>query len=113
MMEDAEKPAEKISIHVLREEDDLISSAVPWTRLISIHVLREEDDYILLTSTLPFCKFQSPSSARRTTYILLCGYLGELISIHVLREEDDVLYGIRINQSENFNPRPPRGGRLV
>ena len=34
----------KISIHVLREEDDASAAASPPGLSISIHVLREEDD---------------------------------------------------------------------
>ena len=57
---------ERISIHVLREEDDLMSGGVTHLWIISIHVLREEDDFIL------------------------CGsHVCASISIHVLREEDD------------------------
>ena len=33
-----------ISIHVLREEDDLIAAQTEVAKQISIHVLREEDD---------------------------------------------------------------------
>ena len=35
----------KISIHVLREEDDLQAARATVPHTISIHVLREEDDY--------------------------------------------------------------------
>ena len=80
-------------------------------------------------------RFQSTSSARRTTVYKgaapqICG-----ISIHVLREEDDAHFGQPDNYAQlfqstssarrtthggcchrhprrNFNPRPPRGGRL-
>ena len=58
-----------ISIHVLREEDDLfMSSSMYIFKIISIHVLREEDDLMLSFGV----------------------NLPEVISIHVLREEDDV-----------------------
>ena len=36
-----------------------------------------------------------------------------MISIHVLREEDDDFLLVGDDERENFNPRPPRGGRLV
>ena len=56
-----------ISIHVLREEDDLVKTKLAFMRQISIHVLREEDD-------AGFCPEGAPGT--------------------------------------DFNPRPPRGGRL-
>ena len=56
---------------------------------ISIHVLREEDD--ICRWIIPICPllFQSTSSARRTTARAIKRVLGATISIHVLREEDD------------------------
>ena len=36
-----------------------------------------------------------------------------IISIHALREEGDSLGGDVILNQRNFNPRPPRGGRLL
>ena len=57
--------------------------------MISIHVLREEDDRKLYADPVALKKFQSTSSARRTTVLhWVCTRLA-LISIHVLREEDD------------------------
>ena len=35
-----------ISIHVLREEDDLMPALYYYIKYISIHVLREEDDMV-------------------------------------------------------------------
>ena len=35
------------------------------------------------------------------------------ISIHVLREEDDGEVGTAYTDRADFNPRPPRGGRLL
>ena len=55
---------------------------------ISIHALREEGD--LLTD---FCDYH------------------KLISIHALREEGDATDGAITSQRNDFNPRPPRGGR--
>ena len=78
---------------------------------ISIHVLREEDDIPTLAMTLTTAQFQSTSSARRTTGQHINGGLRALISIHVLREEDDKQI-LRCGTSRPyFNPRPPRGGR--
>ncbi len=35
-----------------------------------------------------------------------------VISIHALREEGDTARNENHRENENFNPRPPRGGRL-
>ena len=59
-------------------------------RRISIHVLREEDDRIAVFSRILSYRFQSTSSARRTTQDKVFAFLRLEISIHVLREEDDV-----------------------
>ena len=56
---------------------------------ISIHALREEGD-----------------SGKMLTPGLIS------ISIHALREEGDHHGAGHLRQPENFNPRPPRGGRL-
>ena len=56
----------QISIHVLREEDDIVNGIVYRCLNISIHVLREEDD---------------GHRQKRAAH--------KHISIHVLREEDD------------------------
>ena len=55
--------------------------------------------------------FQSTSSVWRTT---LCPALpggARLISIHVLRVEDDLMSGQQVLGIDDFNPRPPCGGR--
>ena len=57
-----------ISIHVLREEDDIKRIWLDFFAIISIHVLREEDDL-----------------GRANMQMSIAS-----ISIHVLREEDDV-----------------------
>ena len=125
----------KISIHVLREEDDVLlacqcnflclflstSSARRTTQLqpginitnyISIHVLREEDDDEILDNFIADAKFLSTSSARRTTYG--CGDFGnskKFLSTSSARRTtaDDGAYE---NYAKDFYPRPPRGGRL-
>ena len=63
-------------------------SCTAWTT-ISIHVLREEDDYLFFNYIAILVKFQSTSSARRTTGVARRVVEVEVISIHVLREEDD------------------------
>ena len=105
----------KISIHVLREEDDAKRSAQAETvrhfyprpprggRLvsdffillsvhISIHVLREEDDEWTTDILTQAVAFLSTSSARRTTGKAARQGRRNYISIHVLREEDDFLF---------------------
>ncbi len=84
-----------ISIHVLREEDDSRSVAsCNRSPGISIHVLREEDDQAGLQFRVGGTLFQSTSSARRTTSASAPAYLIISISIHVLREEDDTACSI-------------------
>ncbi len=77
-----------ISIHALREEGDLAPFLKNNAQLISIHALREEGDE-------------------------MCGDWKEIteISIHALREEGDMSNNSLYDESEHFNPRPPRGGR--
>ena len=79
----------RISIHVLREEDDSDVNYQIAHREISIHVLREEDDKYTLDDDYNRNKFQSTSSARRTTRSATAKKSPISISIHVLREEDD------------------------
>ena len=104
----------KISIHALREEGDMAVRAgcccstyfyprpprggrhaercdAPNRFKISIHALREEGDTLPSTVAMPWELFLSTPSARRAT-------LNN--SLHT-----DPL-------TENFYPRPPRGGRL-
>ena len=78
---------------------------------ISIHVLREEDDPFFAWQMSSHRKFQSTSSARRTTGDAHTKGSSVPISIHVLREEDDSWVLICPTKDTNFNPRPPRGGR--
>ncbi len=56
-------------------------------------------------------RFQSTSSARRTTEIYQQPKAYRPISIHVLREEDDEPTAPPTAMLFYFNPRPPRGGR--
>ena len=80
----------RISIHVLREEDDPRSGLPPdRQRRISIHVLREEDDVSIAP---PRCSWgisihvlrEEDDRLRHDVAAVACD-----ISIHVLREEDD------------------------
>ena len=101
-----------ISIHVLREEDDLGRLLQSFARQkISIHVLREEDDFPPHCWQATTGRFQSTSSARRTTPAAYICRFWRAISIHVLREEDDANTADSKPTAGYFNPRPPRGGR--
>ena len=125
---------DKISIHALREEGDLLGrvfflvaseflstpSARRATRRrprqrpvgrISIHALREEGDTTIFVQNRRIRKFLSTPSARRATACTaLCGDT-EIISIHALREEGDHLKLLSVLFHIDFYPRPPRGGR--
>ena len=80
-----------ISIPVLRVEDDRYKAAQELKLKISIPVLRVEDDCALASLYGTRRKFQSPSSVWRTT-----------------------VYNRVFNRiAQNFNPRPPCGGRRL
>ena len=81
--------------------------------MISIHVLRMEDDHLSLHYGVSINKFQSTSSAWRTTCprLNICRKLD--ISIHVLRMEDDNAFYFLCQYALDFNPRPPHGGRRL
>ena len=57
--------------------------------------------------------FQSTPSARRATLLVFIVNAPDVISIHALREEGDMLSRVSWQCQENFNPRPPRGGRPI
>ena len=80
---------------------------------ISIHALREEGDTKHLPEVAAGTAFLSTPSARRATQDCCVVHVFVTISIHALREEGDS-FGLRaFPESEDFYPRPPRGGRLV
>ena len=58
-------------------------------------------------------KFQSTPSARRATTSAVAVNPALQISIHALREEGDSAGAIVPAFFLYFNPRPPRGGRLL
>ena len=123
-----------ISIHALREESDACQEFHGFTSLvISIHALREESDQggaaagkpvtdfnprpprgerlVFSRAARSLAVFQSTPSARRATPARPAESHDQRISIHALREESDssdVAYSAIV---EDFNPRPPRGGR--
>ena len=78
-----------ISIHVLREEGDVLAVTPGRKSPISIHALREEGD-----------------SAKAYSRVIPGS-----ISIHALREEGDCGCVSPATRANNFYPRPPRGGR--
>ena len=78
-----------ISIHAPREGGDAGSSSSDCDRWISIHAPREGGDAACSTAAPSSAGFQSTPPARGAT-----GHVG------VVGLEDD-----------DFNPRPPRGGR--
>ena len=55
--------------------------------------------------------FLSTPSARRATSFWGSRVRRKVISIHALREEGDTPDQTPCSTSENFYPRPPRGGR--
>ena len=57
--------------------------------------------------------FQSTPSARRATLLQGFQHPHIPISIHALREEGDLPVCAKVKVFRNFNPRPPRGGRLA
>ena len=101
---------------------------------ISIHALREEGDRWCCRESMNQRRFLSTPSARRATWWAACWLVGWCISIHALREEgDEIIIAIpnrkaisihalreegddyRLGSgftSDDFYPRPPRGGRL-
>ena len=124
-----------ISIHSLRVEGDNAGKTVWSISAISIHSLRVEGDilaniqscFTAYFNPLPprggrllRCNtthrrraFQStPSAWRETGGDHPGGAVGIHISIHSLRVEGDVLQLLIQCQQLNFNPLPPRGGRL-
>ena len=79
---------------------------------ISIHALREEGDPTTPPRGSYNSGFLSTPSARRATVPMVAARKGPgSISIHALREEGDAAIAARRPLSNDFYPRPPRGGR--
>ena len=104
----------RISIHALRGEGDVDLCGAEIVGGISIHALRGEGD-----NALPTVDFNSID-------ISIHALRGEgdqeramhqttptTISIHALRGEGDMLSFQLRTRNDDFNPRPPWGGRLV
>ena len=121
-----------ISIHALREEGDLALGAADVTeKFLSTPSARRAT--ISITLSLQIWVFLSTPSARRATgaprlphdllniSIHALREEGDLdswhygdnykISIHALREEGDSIAALANQISQDFYPRPPRGGR--
>ena len=83
------------------------------TTNISIHAPREGGDRGWRLSLCCLVKFQSTPPARGATRLCRAEYSGGAISIHAPREGGDGAWAaLQGKASINFNPRPPRGGRL-
>ena len=125
-----------ISIHALREEGDCLCcrnhsvvfvfqstpSARRATRLPSIPAVGcnyfnprppRGGRLCASASVLGMVVFQSTPSARRATFPVFPQDAVRTISIHALREEGDATDKTGSYGQKNFNPRPPRGGRLT
>ena len=131
---DAPSTPESISIHVLREEDDLIARVAAVGRVnfyprpprggrrqhrlacrtsqqfLSTSSARRTTRISKMDGITPTA-FLSTSSARRTTHDRERQRHQPGISIHVLREEDDPSPSPARPRMRHFYPRPPRGGR--
>ena len=100
-----------ISIHALREEGDSISKS-PFTFVDDFYPRpprggRPQNCY----QSRGMIPFLSTPSARRATAYLGVNPTKERISIHALREEGDALHPYHVIHTDDFYPRPPRGGR--
>ena len=80
---------------------------------ISIHSLRVEGDRSPVNCHCPNIEFQSTPSAWRETTVTERGTSGATISIHSLRVEGDTNDTTNTTTKKDFNPLPPRGGRLT
>ena len=82
-------------------------------RRISIHVPRAGDDSLPARSRSTATTFQSTSPVRGTTPTDLGDKAYFTISIHVPRAGDDFSPDFDNVLSQDFNPRPPCGGRRL
>ena len=101
----------EISIHALREESDQTCSARSSAGY-HFNPRPPRGERLLGHDEIAVSQpFQSTPSARRATPF--CSILRERlhISIHALREEGDGGQQAETHPGQDFNPRPPRGGR--
>ena len=100
-----------ISIHALREEGDTqaIVAARKIERFLSTPSARRATIWPIMLVAV--ASFLSTPSARRATCEAFFLRRQLCISIHALREEGDAAIAARRPLSNDFYPRPPRGGR--
>ena len=100
-----------ISIHALREEGDR-SRPCPSRPLANFYP-RPPRGGRPRTTSIVRCSliFLSTPSARRATHCFDMQARDQAISIHALREEGDVRALLFEEDTGDFYPRPPRGGR--
>ena len=103
-----------ISIHAPREGGDVAFMLFLLNnRLISIHAPREGGDTADRGAASVWIPFQSTPPARGATSAAKSYQRVQMISIHAPREGGDHWLVVKIHASQlDFNPRPPRGGRL-
>ena len=102
-----------ISIHAPREGGDFPAQRDADGRRISIHAPREGGDLLYGEISALCDRFQSTPPARGATAADVPLIHGIAISIHAPREGGDSSLSIVTSHYMYFNPRPPRGGRLV
>ena len=107
----AARQGDRISIHALREEGDIIADHSQNRAIISIHALREEGDFRMLSRVSWQCQISIHALREEGDPDGQCIYLSDDISIHALREEGDVKPPVCSTAAFYFYPRPPRGGR--
>ncbi len=80
---------------------------------VSIHALHAEGDQPTQADQCQPSAFQSTPSTRRATICTSPACLLSPVSIHALHAEGDAAIPNCVGWSGCFNPRPPRGGRLL
>ena len=103
--------AQNISIHALREEGDSSWLSVRWAALVFLSTPSARRATFSIVLDLVSDRFLSTPSARRATFAFQLAPIGGNISIHALREEGDRRSRPHEQLTEDFYPRPPRGGR--
>ena len=126
----------EFSIPAPGEEGDERKFTLSFSSEISIHALREEGDTVSGYTKAQVLKFLSTPSARRATCMRQEQNSSICISIHALREEGDPTTPVTVRcmflflstpsarratmsgqgsfvPTEDFYPRPPRGGRRL
>ena len=102
-----------ISIHAPREGGDAFSPLYVPQRYISIHAPREGGDSVAEESRLSqiLISIHAPREGGDFNFCSI-DFRNIAISIHAPREGGDALLALRSLGPDDFNPRPPRGGRL-